>query len=72
VTIATLVTGVSIALGERPLDACRSFDANQDDRVEVSELIAAVNNALRGCPPPCDGPPAGGTICGTITSRSCS
>lgn len=50
VTIANLITGVAIALGAQPLDACPSFDANQDDTVAVSELIAAVNNALQGCP----------------------
>jgi hypothetical protein len=50
VTIANLVTGVAIALGAQSLDACPTFDANQDATVAVSELIAAVNNALKGCP----------------------
>jgi hypothetical protein len=30
---------------------CASFDDDGDGRVAVNELIAAVGNALRGCPP---------------------
>jgi len=52
VTIANLITGVTIALGARPLDACPSLDANHDRTVMVNELIVAVSNALHGCPVP--------------------
>jgi N-acetylneuraminic acid mutarotase len=50
VTIANLVTGVAIALNRQPLDVCASFDANQDGKVAVNELVTAVHNALAGCP----------------------
>lgn len=49
VTVAELIRGVRIALGEAPLDLCPPFDANGDGRVAINELIAAVNNALYGC-----------------------
>jgi hypothetical protein len=52
VTIADLVRGVAIALGAQPLTACPSFDVDRNRSVAVSELIAAVNSALKGCPPP--------------------
>ncbi len=50
VTVDDLVTGISIALGTRPLAACPSFDAGDEGRVTVDELIAAVNNTLEACP----------------------
>lgn len=52
VTIAELVTGVGIALGALPVEACPSFNTTESDAVTVDELIAAVDNALRGCAPP--------------------
>ncbi len=50
VRVNELVIGVNVALGRTSLDACASFDANNDGQVSVSELITAVNNAQRGCP----------------------
>jgi hypothetical protein len=50
VSIAELIRGVNIALGNAALDDCPSFDRNDSGTVEVNELIAAVNNALSGCP----------------------
>jgi hypothetical protein len=40
---------VSIALGSQPIDRCRALDLSGNGRVEISELVAAVNNALNGC-----------------------
>lgn len=50
VTISDLIRGVSIALGSLPITACPAFDPSGSGRVEINELIAAVNNALNGCP----------------------
>jgi hypothetical protein len=50
VAINELITGVGIALGNRPLSACQAFDGDDSDSVAINELIAAVNNALTGCP----------------------
>lgn len=49
VTINELVTGVSIALGIAPVDACAVLDRDGDGSVAVAELIQAVNRALNGC-----------------------
>jgi hypothetical protein len=50
VAINELILGVSIALGNQPLDACPAFDPSGNGRVEINELINAVGNALNGCP----------------------
>jgi len=50
VTVNDLISGVRIALGEQPLGGCSPFDANGDDRVDISELVLGVRNALHGCP----------------------
>jgi hypothetical protein len=50
VTVDELVTGVNIALGLIPVDACPAFDPSHDGAVTVDELLAAVNTALNGCP----------------------
>ncbi len=49
VTVDELITGVNIALGNAPLDACAQFDSSGDGQVTIDELIAAVNLALNGC-----------------------
>lgn len=51
-TVAELVRGVAIALGNLAISACPAFDRNLDREVAVFELINAVNNALGGCTPP--------------------
>ena len=50
VAINELIAGVGVALGTQPLDACIAFDANHSGTVTIDELIAAVTNALSGCP----------------------
>ncbi len=50
VAINELVTGVSIALGRKPLASCPVFDANRSFSVSIAELIRAVNVALNGAP----------------------
>ncbi len=52
VTVGELIVGVNIALGERPLADCPSFDRNGNLRVDINELLAAVGAALAACPSP--------------------
>ncbi|MBX3024528.1 hypothetical protein KF840_06420 [bacterium] len=49
VSVADLIVGVNIALGNQPVDNCPAFDVNGDGMVSISELIQAVGNALDGC-----------------------
>jgi hypothetical protein len=62
VTIAELLSGVSIALGNADLSRCRPADLDDDGSVAVNELIQAVDAALAGCgahpTPPATGAPA--------------
>lgn len=50
VTVDELLTGVKVALGGAALSKCTKIDASQDGAVTVEELVAAVNNAVHGCP----------------------
>jgi hypothetical protein len=50
VTVDEILLGVSIALGDSPLAACRALDTSGDGRVTVDEILQAVNAALNGCP----------------------
>jgi hypothetical protein len=50
VAVEEAVQGVAIALGGVPLTQCPGFDADGNARVGVNELVAAVHNALHGCP----------------------
>jgi hypothetical protein len=49
VTVAELLQGIGIALGNRARDDCPSFDTNNDQRVTVDELVRGVTDALNGC-----------------------
>lgn len=49
VSVNELITGVTIALGQRLASACPAFDANGDAAVSISELVAAVDRALNTC-----------------------
>ncbi len=49
VSVTELIRGVNIALGLQPLSVCSVLDVNRSGRVEVNELIQAVNGALNGC-----------------------
>jgi len=49
VSVNELVLGVNIALAQAALTTCPAFDENDSQRVEVHELVAAVNRALHGC-----------------------
>ncbi|MGH7787959.1 MAG: hypothetical protein ACRERC_13895 [Candidatus Binatia bacterium] len=51
VSVAELIIGVRIALGEADVGACAPVDASGDGAVSVAELIAAVRAALGGCAP---------------------
>lgn len=50
VSISELIVGVNIALGTLSIDRCPAFDPSGNGSVEINELIAAVANALNGCP----------------------
>ena len=50
VGVGDLVRAVTIALGEATLDACAAIDADANGSASVGELVAAVGNALDGCP----------------------
>jgi hypothetical protein len=50
VSVADLIVGVNIALGNLPLSDCPAFDADGSGTVDIGELIQGVNNALNGCP----------------------
>jgi hypothetical protein len=50
VSVAELIIGVNMALGNAPVDDCPAFDALADLRVTISEVIQGVANASRGCP----------------------
>jgi hypothetical protein len=41
---------VNIALGTLSIDRCPAFDPSGNGSVQINELIAAVANALNGCP----------------------
>jgi len=49
VSIAELVRGVAIALGNAEASTCLALDTDLDDQVSIADLIAAVNNALAPC-----------------------
>jgi hypothetical protein len=51
VTVAELVKGVDIALGQESLSACPALDGDGSGKVSIAELIAAVDAALLGCQP---------------------
>ena len=44
-----LVMGIGISLGTTDLSRCQSFDRDDSGRVEIDELVAAVNASLNGC-----------------------
>ena len=50
VSIGELVTIVNIALGNIPVSDCPAGDRDGNGNIVIAELIAAVNNALSGCP----------------------
>jgi len=41
---------VNIALDNAPFTACEAGDSNHDTHITIDEILAAVNNALNGCP----------------------
>ncbi|MFI5364072.1 MAG: DUF1566 domain-containing protein [Candidatus Binatia bacterium] len=67
VSVDEILIGVEIVLGEADLSRCPSFGINGDMRVTVDEILAAVNNALTGCPTPTNTPTAAPTSTPTPT-----
>lgn len=49
VTVAELIRGVRIALGEAPVSECDAMDGDGDGAVSVAELVRAVRAALEVC-----------------------
>jgi hypothetical protein len=49
VTVDEIVSGVNMALGVVPLDACGAMDMDQSASVTVDELLRAIDAALNGC-----------------------
>jgi hypothetical protein len=58
VTVDEVVTGVSIALGQRPMGDCIRMDRNGDGQVTVDEIVVSINAALNGCEDPTPTPTA--------------
>jgi hypothetical protein len=54
VTVAELMTGITIALGDATVLDCPAFDFDGDEQVVVHELLDGVGRALDGCPYPHD------------------
>lgn len=50
VSVAELVAGIGIALGDHPFDSCQAFDCNETGVVSIDCLTAAVLASLHGCP----------------------
>lgn len=50
VSVAELIQGVRISLGETAVEQCPAFDGDGDGTVRIAELIRAVSAALNGCP----------------------
>lgn len=57
VGINELLTSLNIALGLAPVSRCAVCDDDHNGRLTVDELVAAVRNALNGCPIPATTPP---------------
>jgi hypothetical protein len=49
VSIAELVIGTLIAVGQTNLSACTALDTNQSNTVTIGELVRAVGSALTSC-----------------------
>jgi len=62
VAIAELITGVDIAVGNRPLGTCPELDGNADGTLSIDELLTAVSNALGGCGAPSPTPALGESV----------
>jgi hypothetical protein len=50
VTVDAILTMVNIALGNAQISACSNGDGDGDTQVTIDEILAAVTNALNGCP----------------------
>jgi hypothetical protein len=57
VTVDEVVTGVTIALGEKTTAACYEMDGNFDEQVTVDEILTAITAALSGVPAPVERDP---------------
>lgn len=51
VSVDELLTTAAIALGDAGVDACAAGDSNRDGRVDLADVVTAVDNGVSGCPP---------------------
>jgi hypothetical protein len=51
VNVEELVTAVAVAIGATDPIQCAAVDTNDDGHAGANEIVAAVGNALQGCPP---------------------
>ncbi len=49
VGIAEVIQGINIALGQRGISTCATFDANEDGLVSIGEILGAIRRLLNGC-----------------------
>src|SRR5262245_48299936 len=49
VSIDDLVKTVNVALSAMPMSACMSADPDSDSKVQIDEVVHAVQNSIRGC-----------------------
>jgi hypothetical protein len=52
VTVDEVITLVTVALDQQPLDVCTRGDGNQDGEITVDEIVLALTAALNGCATP--------------------
>lgn len=50
VSVAELIQGVRISLGDLPIATCSAFDATPDGTLRIDELVRGVSDLLGGCP----------------------
>src|SRR5262245_48908104 len=58
VTVTDLVLCININLERRPLDDCTACDGDANGRVDIYDLVGAVNNSLDSCPTGANGAPS--------------
>jgi hypothetical protein len=51
VAIDEILRLVNLALGNGQADGCAVADVDHNQQITVDEIVAAINNALNGCPP---------------------
>jgi hypothetical protein len=50
VVVSELLAGVNVLLERAPVASCPALDRDLDAVISVDEIVAAIRQALRGCP----------------------